>query len=43
MLNCESTFNELSQFTSDILSIRKPIIDDRLEVLGREDWLQPSI
>ena len=32
MINCESTFNELSQFTSDILSIRKPIIDDRLEV-----------
>ena len=32
MLNCEITFNELSQFTTDILSMGKPIIDDRLEV-----------
>jgi hypothetical protein len=32
MSNCESTFNELSQFTSDILSMGRPIIDDRLEV-----------
>ncbi len=30
--DCENTFNELSQFSPDILSLRNPIVDNRFDV-----------
>jgi hypothetical protein len=34
--DCENTFNELSRFSIDILSLANPVIDDRLEVFEKE-------
>jgi hypothetical protein len=34
--DCENTFNELSQFSANILSLANSIVDDRLEVFEKE-------